>query len=400
MKKQEIPCIFLPGVAVGRGLNEKTGQLSKLDTDEELNEFFADIKHVIDTEITNEIGMGKKLLFKPIFWEKLGVPNNLEILPNLFEKVSIQTLGTNSYFNQQLSSLNKACLSKHEGYNSLSTLVEELGFDGKEYEKDPADSEKEFKKKQSEREQEKILLANELDKINSSELKIQELGIPNLKIKDKMKASIQFTKRLIENPKRTISFVFLNLYRSLLNTKALLLFGDVFIYLNTKENVQKYVLEKLKESLSNYNSGPIVIFTHSFGGVIFWDMLTDNQFESLSHFKNVHWISVGSQVRVFDVLKLYSYQKKGIDLKTVKKSFNNVISSWLNCFDPIDPLSFLVKIEIDELPNILFSDTQVIDKAVRTSGGVMSSHNEYFKSKEFQKSVVEHLKKFFTKGEK
>lgn len=78
-------------------------------------------------------------------------------------------------------------------------------------------------------------------------------------------------------------------------------FGDIFIYLSDRKKIQEFIKKKVHLIVQEYQ-GPVVILAHSFSGVIVWDMIQSNTFERSN---KIHFVSVGSQIKFFETLKLY-----------------------------------------------------------------------------------------------
>lgn len=119
-------------------------------------------------------------------------------------------------------------------------------------------------------------------------------------------------------------------------------FGDVFVYLDTRNDkndpgeIPRRVLSEIDNAIEAAPSqDPVVIIGHSLGGVIIYDLL--------SHFRpelNVDlFVSVGSQVSHFEEVKRFKNSDPHIGHPERVRPPSN-IKHWINVFDPVDIFSY------------------------------------------------------------
>ena len=362
-----IPCIFFPGVAVGRGLNPETGE--KMDT----TKFFTTEKESIETTIPLEFkninrDSDIKLKFFSILWEEKAVSIDLSVLERFYKKPGVSSLSTSTIESKKLNKLIEISVAPEFDETAQKTTNIQRMLDEIE------DLQKSLKKVEDQLESPK--------KTNTSTL-----------------GSETKLSKLLQKARRLLSLGPIVSGRVFFTKKILLFFGDIFIYLNNKKDIQDYILKQFKAILETNPTDSVIIFGHSFGAVIFWDMLTSDKFSPIlknhENLKNIHFISCGSQVQVFDALNLYDYVKtetfKAKDAeKEAKKIFDTHITSWLNCYDDMDVLSFTVS---DTL-GFLFKSPKITDKRIKTRGGLVTAHGSYFNSSSFCECVARHLLPF------
>ena len=159
-------------------------------------------------------------------------------------------------------------------------------------------------------------------------------------------------------------------------------FGDAFEYLKQSwsgsDEIRKHVESAIRQAVKD--AGPtdkLIILGHSMGGNIAYDLLT-------SAARDVRcdlFLTVGSQVGLFEELKLFRSSNKEIPNGTKKVPPVKNIKRWVNVFDPIDPFGYPAR-EVFE---------QVEDLEFNTGASPLSAHGAYFFAPGFHDRLHERL---------
>jgi len=121
--------------------------------------------------------------------------------------------------------------------------------------------------------------------------------------------------------------------------------GDIFKYIQDRGTqsqpgpiVQTVVSDLEQASMLRSSRDPLIVIAHSMGGNICYDIF--------SYFRPEievdAWITVGSQVSLFEELKLFQKKHPGIpiDPRVDRVSKPSKVAHWLNIYDTNDVLSF------------------------------------------------------------
>ncbi len=177
------------------------------------------------------------------------------------------------------------------------------------------------------------------------------------------------------------------LVRKQLNEVVTRFTGDAFTYLThrgTKSDpgeIVKIVQNSLRQAVEKKNpdDDKLIVIAHSFGGEIVYDILThfDTELEVDC------LVTVGSQVGLFEEMKLYVESKQNIpsDAPEGRLQRPEKLKCWLNVFDLNDVLSFRVE--------PVFAGTS--DFAYDTGYGTLSAHSGYFMRPSFYKRLAKRL---------
>jgi hypothetical protein len=177
------------------------------------------------------------------------------------------------------------------------------------------------------------------------------------------------------------------LVRKQLNAVVTRFTGDAFTYLarrGTKSDpgeIVKIVRDSLHQAVASKhaNDDKLIVIAHSFGGEIVYDILT--------HFDTDlevdYLVTVGSQVGLFEEMKLYVESKSNVPLNPPQEKVARPakLKRWLNVFDLNDVMSFRVE--------PVFADTT--DFAYDTGYGSVSAHGGYFMRPSFYKRLAARL---------
>ena len=123
----------------------------------------------------------------------------------------------------------------------------------------------------------------------------------------------------------------------------------------------------------------LIVIAHSFGGEIVYDIATyfdpDLSIDCL--------ITVGSQVGLFEEMKLYVASRKDLppDPRTGRLPRPLAIKCWLNVFDTNDVLSYRVGPVVHEVDDFYYD----------TGFSSLSAHGGYFMRPSFYTRVAAHL---------
>jgi hypothetical protein len=150
--------------------------------------------------------------------------------------------------------------------------------------------------------------------------------------------------------------------------------GDVFVYLNKRGDAQSpgSIISSIVAGLESgireraESKEPLVVVAHSMGGNIVYDILT--------HFRPElaidHFVTVGSQVAVFEELKLFKVSDRAIPNERVKRVPKPVsVGRWLNIFDHSDLLGFAAEKVFEGVEDFEYD-----------TGSTFKAHSPYFSS--------------------
>lgn len=208
-------------------------------------------------------------------------------------------------------------------------------------------------------------------------------------IKDRIKEALDDLGGWIGN---AASDAVLRAKRADLSKSVTYFLGDIFVYLKQRDvvgdqGVRDRIFEPILKDLiaaanakKNENE-PFVVIGHSLGGVLLYDILTDDQClkrlsDEAPKFKIDALLTVGSQPGFFADLKLYG--DRGAALLQRPKS----VSRWMNVYDFTDVFSFLCE--------PVFADVE--DLGYDTSVDLLHAHSAYFQKPSFYKRLQLRLK--------
>lgn len=176
--------------------------------------------------------------------------------------------------------------------------------------------------------------------------------------------------------------------RKQLNAVVTCFAGDAFTYLarrGTKDvpgDIVTTVLTSLRDAAARKTDkdAKLIVIAHSFGGEIIYDIVThfDTKLE-------IDWlITVGSQVGLFEELKLYIESKVTLPPDSPKGRIARPagLKHWLNVFDLNDILSYRVEPVFDGTSDFHYD----------TGYGALSAHGGYFMRPSFYKRLSERLR--------
>lgn len=172
--------------------------------------------------------------------------------------------------------------------------------------------------------------------------------------------------------------------REKLTPKIAIFVGDVFEYLkagSARTNIRTTVMSAIGEAARKARSTneKLIVVGHSMGGVILYDLLSDaGVIAQLNaalgfEFKADLLLTVGSQVALFEELKVYTGSSSIYPGTAPKAPMPSSIAAWWNVFNKMDVLSFVAE-SVFQGP---------VDWSVDTSAGVLDAHSAYFSNMVF-----------------
>jgi hypothetical protein len=171
--------------------------------------------------------------------------------------------------------------------------------------------------------------------------------------------------------------------RERLSPHVALFIGDVFRYLkegDARTKIRTVVLADLAAAAQAQKDGePLVLAGHSMGAVILYDLLSDPvaiaelQGKLGCKFAVDLFLSVGSQVALFEEIKVYSQSGTARAPGAPKVPRPTPCARWWNVFDKMDLLSFLCEPVFEG----------VEDFQMDTIASVIDAHSAYFDSMPF-----------------
>lgn len=395
-----IPCFFLPGVSVGRDINNQ----GEAEFD------FTKQEKTIQKINTGLQARQLELKFFKIIWECFGVSNEtlrllLSIIPKASWKALAGTKQTTLSPEDEKSSLFdiftefKECAQDQTFQYEKSSFVDVF----RNYKKGPTVEGAEQFSETFLREFVVEAFADFLKKHGNTtppDIEIffkQELELkqePELNQKLELLQKGEWKKEFRQFVPRSKAFglgqvpvdrllSLMVVDRAFLTPPLAAFLGDIFIYLNERSKIQTFIQEEFKKTLKTQpsNCTHCMILCHSFGGVIFWDMFQSGELDEVFAGKTVHLISVGSQIAFFDLLHLYTQEKPDR-----KQPLN--LGSWLNCFDKVDVFAFSAESHYS-----VFQQKGILkDVYIETKGNSISSHSAYFENNtNFIDAVKKHV---------
>jgi hypothetical protein len=193
--------------------------------------------------------------------------------------------------------------------------------------------------------------------------------------------------RLLGLPGRAAGSVAIAAARAKIHGTLSLFIGDILVYLNRRTTadgspgaIPSIVISALEEARAAVTPADphVVAVGHSMGGNILYDALThyrpDLRLDAL--------VTVGSQVGVFEELKLFKASRSDIPSRTAPKVRTPPnVGHWINVFDRQDLLSFAGAAVFDP----------VLDFEYSTGATVFGAHTRYFERPSFHRRLNERL---------
>lgn len=217
-----------------------------------------------------------------------------------------------------------------------------------------------------------------------------------LRIADLVDQARRLSQRVTQGTARWASLAALKAKRQVLTRTAGIFLGDVFEYLRrgqgTPEQLgtiaRRVADEVLRGSRVAREGGePMVAVTHSFGGILLYDLLTSPLIAAAPKFADLKvdlWVTVGSQVGLFAEMRAYVGSPE--DLPTPERPIlgkPELVGRWLNFYDAADVFSYLAE--------PVFGPDAVLDIPVREGANLTTAHGAYFAEPSFYRRIAEEL---------
>ena len=187
-------------------------------------------------------------------------------------------------------------------------------------------------------------------------------------------------------PARAATVAGLDVYRQRLHAGLTQFIGDVFVYLDRRGTpaepgpIVTTVVDAIRTAPKLEPNEPTIVMTHSMGGNILYDVLTYFAPELAIDV----WISVASQVGLFEEMKIFKMSDPAVRAPNKVQTLKPPLKFWLNIYDPADILAFKTA------PVFSTADR---DLAYRTGDSTFSAHGAYFKRPSFYNLIYEELRK-------
>lgn len=191
-------------------------------------------------------------------------------------------------------------------------------------------------------------------------------------------------KRVVDIVRNKVSRAVLAAGRDGATHAVALFIGDVFGYLRDRPHqpskrteIRAEILKDLVAAgaLRKKGDNPLIVVGHSMGAVILYDMFSDPAVKAHLRSKNATFtidafVSVGSQVALFEEMKLHTVSNPNIggNARVPYPFDKDFVQNWLNVFDDTDPLSFLCEEAFEGVEDYRFS----------SETGLLSAHTAYF----------------------
>jgi hypothetical protein len=225
----------------------------------------------------------------------------------------------------------------------------------------------------------------------ATEQKYEAMGLT----KDSLTWLGQGLKRLVNPVANATSDTVLRLFRRPLSNQAALFLGDIFVYLRWRETdgakgsinrIFEPIVRSLTEAarLRSQND-PLIVIGHSLGGVVLYDLFTDNAAVAKiaqalgSELVVDTWVTVGSQPSLFADMGLYSNAAKAADGRFPKPA---PVRRWFNVFDYTDVFSFSCEPLFAGVKDFEFDNV----------ASLLNAHSAYFQRPSFYSRLRARLK--------
>ena len=137
-------------------------------------------------------------------------------------------------------------------------------------------------------------------------------------------------------------------WRPAINAVLTQFFGDIFVYLARRGDadapgqIVTDFLDVLLRAATTWPAEPMVVLSHSMGGQIVYDCVTYYmpRIEKYAKLKIDFWASTGSQVSLFEEMKLFRASDPALHAPDKVRVSNAHLGYWYNVWDPNDLLSY------------------------------------------------------------
>lgn len=169
---------------------------------------------------------------------------------------------------------------------------------------------------------------------------------------------------------------------------ALHFVGDVFEYLKRgwsndadciTERVARKIFAAYKQSKDN--NEPFVVVTHSFGSMIFFDLMNSYKFEE--PIKVDLWAMAGAQVSLFAEMRLFKNSERQPRKLKEFLSKPTPVEKWINFYDQTDLFSYLAE--------PVFGNKNVTDIEFKQNANLVTAHGDYFAQPAFYAKLLSEI---------
>lgn len=171
-----------------------------------------------------------------------------------------------------------------------------------------------------------------------------------------------------------------------LTPKLALFLGDAFVYLkdgDERSAIRTIITDQLLEAAKNarVNNQKFIVVGHSMGANIFYDLISDPSWVADmdtalgDQFKPDLFLSVGTQLGLFEELNLFKHSSPGV------APFPDRLGGWWHVYNRMDVLSFAAEGIFDGVKQF----------SVDTKANIVDAHGAYFLSPVFQKRLRKRL---------
>jgi hypothetical protein len=207
----------------------------------------------------------------------------------------------------------------------------------------------------------------------------------------------QLSRRITQGAARGASLAALKAKRKVLTRTAGVFLGDVFEYLRRGQGSHEHfgtIAQRVADEVlcasrvARERGEPLVAVTHSFGGILLYDLLTSPLIAAAPEFADLQvdlWVTVGSQVGLFAEMRAYVGSPE--DLPTPERPTLGKpgrVGRWLNFYDAADVFSYLAE--------PVFGPGAVLDIPVRGGANLATAHGAYFAEPSFYRRIAEELR--------
>jgi len=178
----------------------------------------------------------------------------------------------------------------------------------------------------------------------------------------------------------------LSIIRPAVNRTLGTFLGDVFVYLHQRDTlganspILKLILDAVDtgDRMRSETREPLVVIAHSMGGNIVYDILTWMR----PSLRVDVLVTVGTQIALFEELKLFSVSDKGIPSADAPRvSLPAGVRKWLNIFEINDVLSFPA--------GKIFQGVE--DCEYSTGKSLLTAHTAYFNRPSFHRRLADRI---------
>jgi hypothetical protein len=189
--------------------------------------------------------------------------------------------------------------------------------------------------------------------------------------------------KIADEPARAATLLAMQGLREQVSGKGLRFFGDVLVYLYQGYDgpIARRVCDGIRTAagIATANEEPLVVITHSFGSIIFYDALTSGKVPDI---RVALWASAGAQTSLFSEMGLYHSSDPNLPTQVHPVLGRPAqVAKWINFYDAADILSYLHE-------PVFGASPEVGDIEVREGANASTAHGHYFLTPSFYERVA------------